>query len=173
MLLARVWGKLAFLVLTNILIGLLIFWGFSSILKERWLSRGVVLVVPLKNTLWQGFGLVIEPELTLPLKTPRGFISQAFLLDSGALVSSLPREKANQLGLKLAFLPRSVFVGYGGETTFAYQGQMTVKLGSQEKTLPVVFTESYGTRAILGRKEFFEQYTILFDHERRIIEIRK
>ena len=125
------------------------------------------------NTNWQDLGTIFEPLVTLPVKTTTGYQGNQFLLDSGAVISSLPREWAERTGQDLAFLQRSTFRGFGGTTSFAYRGEMMVLLGDKEVSLPVVFTEAAGTKSLLGRKGFFEDYSIYFNHQERQIEIRE
>lgn len=136
-------------------------------------ARKVVLSVPMHNVNWQDLGTVFEPLVTLPLKTQTGYEEWEFLLDSGAVVSSLPREWAEKMGKDLAMMQRSTFRGFGGVTSFAYQGEMQVMLGDNEHIIPVVFTEAGGTKSLLGRKGFFEQYSVYFNHKERRIEIRE
>ena len=132
----------------------------------------VLLSFTMKDKNWKDLGIVSEPLISLPIKTTSGYKKNSFLLDSGAVISSLPREWAAELGLDLAFLPRSTFGGFGGATSIAYQGEMVVLLGSDELTLPVVFTEAVGTKSLIGRKGFFNRYSILFDHRTKQVEIR-
>jgi len=124
--------------------------------------------------LWKDFGEVFEPIVKIPLYYPdKGYSDHEFLLDSGALVSSLPREEAKKMNLSLAKLQRSTFGGFGGTTSFAYKGEAKIKLGEQEVQIPVVFTEAGGTKSILGRSGFFEKYSINFNATKEMIEIRK
>jgi hypothetical protein len=134
--------------------------------------RSVVLSVPMKDVNWQDLGTVFEPLIELPIKVQSGYERWEFLLDSGAVVSSLPREWAEKMGKDLAFMKRSTFRGFGGKTSFAYQGEMTILLGETEKTIPVVFTEAEGTKSLLGRKGFFEDFSVYFNHKEKQIEIR-
>lgn len=136
-------------------------------------DSGILLSFPMKETKWKDLGVVAEPLVTLSVKTKSGYRDNTFLLDSGAVVSSLPREWAQELGLDLAFLPRSVFGGFGGKTSIAYQADMLVLLGTEEITLPVVLTEAASVKSLLGRKGFFNQYSITFDHKSNRVEIRK
>ena len=48
------------------------------------------LKIPYKNTLYENFGFVQDPRLLLPLKTLSGYVDTLFLLDSGAVVSTMP-----------------------------------------------------------------------------------
>ena len=136
-------------------------------------KKGVVFSAPLKTTVWQAYGSVSEAQVELPIVTPNGEIKQQFLLDTGAVVSSLPREMADKMGLDLAFLPRQTFKGFGNTTSFAYQAEMEVNLGGRNVILPVVFTEAGGSKALLGRKGLFDKYTIVVDHKSKLLEIRE
>jgi predicted aspartyl protease len=137
------------------------------------LQRGVLFSADLKETTWQAFGAVPEAELELPIETPNGEVTYPFLLDTGAVVSSLPREMADKLGFNLAFLPRQTFKGFGNTTSFAYQADMTVNLGTKKIQLPVVFTEAGGSRALLGRKGLFDKFSIVVDHNNKVVEIKE
>ncbi len=132
----------------------------------------ILLQAPLRMANWEDIGRVSDPVLELPVKTAAGFKKIEFLLDSGAVISSLPREMAQEMGLDLAFLKRIAFVGYGGSETFSYKGKMTVLLGEKETELPVVFTQGYYTRSLLGRQGFFDEYIITFDKKRGVVEIK-
>jgi predicted aspartyl protease len=135
--------------------------------------KGVLYSAPLKTTVWQSYGSVPEAALVLPLKTPNGQIDQEFLLDTGAVVSSLPREMAEKMGYDLAKLQRQTFKGFGNTISFAYNAEMIVHFNNKEITLPVVFTEAQGSKALLGRKGLFDKFTILVDHKSKLVEIRE
>ncbi len=138
------------------------------------LDKTVVVNTKYTDTYWQSYGEVFEPLVSVPIYFPEdGFKSEEFLLDSGAVVSSLPRERAAELGLSLAKLPRIVFGGFGGTTSFGYQSNIKIMVGGDEVSIPVVFTESEGTKPILGRSGFFEQYSVIFNARSRRIEIVK
>ena len=136
-------------------------------------EKEILVSVPMKNVNWQDLGNVFEPVISIPVRTLSSFENWEFLIDSGAVISSLPSDWAEKTGQDLAFLKRSTFRGFGGKTSFAYQGEMTVKLGDEEISLPVVFTEASGTKSLLGRKGFFENYSLYFNHKDKQIEIRK
>lgn len=151
------------------------FFTKKLVAKNKTASKEEVLLeVKYQPVLWKDFGQVFEPIVKIPIYYPnKGFVKESFLLDSGALVSSLTREKAKQLGFSLAKLPRSTFAGFGGTTSFAYKASLKIRLGDQEATIPVVFTEAAGTKSILGRSGFFENYSIHFNSKEEKIEIRK
>lgn len=169
-------AKLIFIILFGLGSALAAYIGSKQILgASPTKPAGEVLVeTPYQPVLWKDFGEVFEPIIKLPLYYPsEGYQNMEFLLDSGALVSSLPREEAKKMGISLAKLPRSTFAGFGGTTSFAYKGEAQVKLGEQEVMIPVVFTEAAGTKPILGRSGFFEKFSIYFNAKSETIEIRK
>lgn len=128
---------------------------------------------PYKNTLYESFGFVQEPKITVPLLTTNGYEETTFLLDSGAVVSTLPLQAAHDTGVNLANAKRITLQGFSGVPAFAYLDKITIKIGEQDFEFPATFTESSATTYILGRKGLFDEFTINFDHEERIITISK
>jgi len=172
---SRSWIKLLLLVIGPVVlvtVGAVV--GVKRFAEDGYAQqKGVVLTVAMRDTNWQDLGIVFEPLIDLPVKTTSGYDTNQFLLDSGAVVSSLPREWAEKSGQELAFLPRSTFKGFGDKTSFAYQGEVQILLGEAAVKLPVVFTEAVGTKSLLGRKGFFEDYSVYFNHKEKKIEIRQ
>jgi hypothetical protein len=129
--------------------------------------------VPYKNTLYESFGFVQEPKVTMPLKTTKGYVDTTFLLDSGAVVSTLPLQAAQDTGVDLTQAKRITLQGFSGVPAFAYLGKITIKIGNTDFEFPATFTESNSTTYILGRKGLFDDFTINFNHEQRVITISK
>lgn len=129
--------------------------------------------VPYKNTLYESFGFVQEPKVTMPLKTTKGYVNTTFLLDSGAVVSTLPLQAAQDTGADLTTAKRITLQGFSGVPAFAYLAKITIKIGNTDYELPATFTESSSTTYILGRKGLFDDFTINFDHVQRVITISK
>jgi hypothetical protein len=128
---------------------------------------------PYKNTLYESFGFVQEPKVTMPLKTTKGYVDTTFLLDSGAVVSTLPLQAAQDTGVDLAKAKRITLQGFSGVPSFAYLDKITIKIGNGEFEFPATFTESSSTTYILGRKGLFDDFSINFNHEQRVITISK
>ncbi len=129
--------------------------------------------VPYKNTLYESFGFVQEPKVTMPLKTTQGYVDTTFLLDSGAVVTTLPLQAAHDTGVDLSRAKRITLQGFSGVPAFAYLDKITIKIGESEFEFPATFTESNSTTYILGRKGLFDDFSINFDHEERVITISK
>lgn len=127
--------------------------------------------VPYKNTLYESFGFVQEPKVTVPLKTISGYTETTFLLDSGAVVSTLPLQAAHDTGVDLSRAKRITLQGFSGVPAFAYLDKITIQFGDHDFEFPATFTESNSTTYILGRKGLFDDFTINFNHEDRVITI--
>ncbi len=173
----RALTKLGLVVIIVITLGLGVYFAISQITLQNKLAeinnQQLLLSIPLTSAQWSGLGSVPEPKVKLDLRVDTGYQPITFLLDSGAVVSSLPRELAEPMGKDLAFLKRTTFKGFGNQTSFAYHSEMTLKVGEAEMILPVVFTENAQTQALLGRQGFFDNYSITFNHILKTIEIRK
>ncbi len=128
-----------------------------------------ILTIPYQNTTYESFGLIYTPTVTLPVKTADSFKNYNFLVDTGAVVSALPAKESSVLGINLAFLPRIAVEGYGGQTSFTYQGSITVKIMEDIVILPCVFSEVDEYNYILGRKGLVENYTITFNSQKRAV----
>lgn len=126
---------------------------------------------PYKNVLYENFGFVSEPKITLQLKTTQGYKDTTFLLDSGAVVSALPLQAAYDTGVDLTNAQRITLQGFSGVPSFAYLDSIVIKIADQDFTFPAVFTESTKTSYILGRKGFFDEFSISFDHEKKALTI--
>lgn len=132
----------------------------------------IELKVPYKNTLYENFGFVQEPKVTMPLKTLSGYVDTTFLLDSGAVVSTLPLQAAHDTGVDLAKAKRITLQGFSGVPAFAYLDKIIIQIAGTDLEFPATFTESNATTYILGRKGLFDDFTINFDHQDRVITIK-
>ncbi|MFC1600599.1 retropepsin-like aspartic protease [Patescibacteria group bacterium] len=167
------WLKIGYIFVFTILFittGVIIIKNFYF---QKTYDQDIILETNYQKSVWKDYGEVFEPIVEIPVYyVEKGYIPERFLLDSGALVSSLPREMAEPLGFSLAMLPRSTFRGFGNSSTFAYRAVVKTLLGKKEVNIPVVFTESTGSKSILGRTGFFEKYSITFNSKEQKVQIR-
>lgn len=143
--------------------------GFEILINQK--ADGAILTIPYQQTLYKHFGNAINPQITLLVKTITGYQEMEFLVDSGAVVSALPKTTAEELGVDLTSLPRITIEGFAGQKTFAYKGEFIVKIGSQEETIPVVFSENPQANNILGRIGFFDKFNVEFNAKSQQIVI--
>lgn len=144
--------------------------GFGGLLNQ---ADSSILTIPYQQTLYKYFGNAINPQIKIPVKTITGYKKIEFLIDSGAVVSALPKTMAEELGINLNELPRITIEGFAGQKTFAYQGEFVLMIGNEEVTIPVVFSENPQASNILGRIGFFDQFNIMFNAEDQGIIISK
>lgn len=142
--------------------------GFTALINQ---TDGAILSIPYQQTLYKHFGKAINPQITLLIKTVQGYKQMTFLIDSGAVVSALPKTMAEELGVDLTRLPRITIEGFAGKKTFAYRGEMVIKMAQNEVVIPVVFSENPQASKILGRIGFFDQFNITFDANSQKITI--
>ena len=130
----------------------------------------VILPYTIKN--YAGYGNVFEPEMDFNVKGTNGtFVKVTFLIDSGAVVSTLPFEYATTLGKNVENAQRIVLRGFGDKRTFGYMSDMTITVKEKEYTIPVVFSEGETSKRIIGRKGFFDTFTVIFDHKDSVIRL--
>lgn len=155
----------------NLLAGIF-FYFLSSLAIDKKSFNKTIIKVPLVRK-EGGRGFLDEPKIEATLKTRESPIKIRFLVDSGSTISSLPYEYSFLLGYDPINLNRIAFRGYGNSTVFAYKAQMTLMINEESMTLPVVFTENTATTPILGREGFFENYSVIFNHREKTLEIKK
>lgn len=133
-----------------------------------------LLILPYTSKSYAGYGNVFEPEITMKIRDSKGQEFEVdFLLDSGAVVSTLPISYAQMLGKDIEDAKRIVLRGFGNQRSFGYMSEMNLVIKEELVSIPVVFSEGEMSKKILGRNVFFDEYTITFDHKDRVIRIRK
>ncbi|MFC1627130.1 aspartyl protease family protein [Patescibacteria group bacterium] len=145
--------------------------GFANLINQA--VDGAILTIPYQQTLYKHFGNAINPQVELPVKTVKGYKDVKFLIDSGAVVSALPKTMSTDLGANLSELPRITIEGFAGQKTFAYKGEFVIKVGKEEVAIPVVFSENPNASNILGRIGFFDQFNVEFNAETQKIIITR
>lgn len=153
--------------------------GFGSAFKTIYWENSQPVIgkiyyqTPLGVKEWEDIGLVSNPVISLPVKVKSGYKEVNFLLDSGAVISTLPPEMAEKMDLDLAFLQRIPFISFNGEESIGYKAIMTVLINDVEVVIPVIFTQKSNTTPLLGRQGFFDEFIITFNKSKGIVEIRK
>ena len=121
---------------------------------------------------YANYGSVFDPIVNINVKTPKGFKLMEFLLDSGAVVSAMPKSALTNFNLTFDDLNRIVVKGHGS-TFFAYMSNITVQINGKEKQIPVLFTDTKVGSKVLGRRGFFDQYNVEFNSEQKKIIIKE
>ena len=114
-------------------------------------------------------GLQPVPTITLPVKTPKGYVLFHFLLDSGASFTMLPLPLADVLGVDLAGAREMVVRGIEGPGVSVRLAEITLRIGEVELTIPCLFSSKEDAPLLLGRMGFFSHFNITFDNRRKRI----
>lgn len=130
-----------------------------------------ILSIPYQNISFREFGNVYTANIMLPVLTQTGTKNLNFMIDTGAVVTALPAKESKDMGIKLSSLPRVAVEGYGGQTSFTYQGSFTAKIMDELILLPCVFSEFDDYNYVLGRKGILERYTITFNSQTKAVEL--
>ncbi len=135
-------------------------------------SGEIIYQIPYTKSIDLNLGFVQVPMVNLPLKTTKGFINTPFLLDTGAIISTLPLQAAKNLGVDIVDSKRITLQGFSGMPVFAYLGTITVKIGDKNFDLPATFSD-VSKENILGRKGLFDTFSINFDYEKQLITLSR
>ena len=114
------------------------------------------------------FGVIAEPIIRIPVLTRYGYQNFDFLVDTGADVSILPVSVAEDLDISLDDCPEIKLRGIGENAVTAYIGKMTVKILAVPVAITCAFSEK-GILFLLGRKDIFSRFSILFDNARNVV----
>ncbi len=112
-------------------------------------------------------GRLIDPTVELPVRAAGGYTLFEFLVDSGADYSMLPRRFAELLGVDLSDVPETAVTGVGSSDVATQLGEMTLRVGDTDVTVPCLFSSNENTPYLLGRMGFFSRFNITFDNRRK------
>ena len=105
----------------------------------------------------------------IPILMKSGYETFDFLVDTGADCSIIPKRVASDLDVDLSRLPRLHFRGIGGSSIAAYVTKITIKIGDHPLGITCVLSDNEQNLFILGRKDIFPKFNILFDNENGMI----
>lgn len=95
------------------------------------------------------------------------WISLLLLIDSGAVVSALPRTDGEVLGIEVEKGVPTPITGIDGERVMGWRHKLGIKIGRDALRVPVVFLDNLTAPRILGRAGVFSRYMIVLDEKRR------
>lgn len=115
-------------------------------------------------------GAIPDPVVPIPVLTIHGYQKFDFLVDTGADCSIMPKSVAKDLGIKLSSLPVMRFCGTEGKGIAAYLAKITVKITDRPVEIVCALSSNEKSPFILGRKDIFSIFTIVFDNKNKIIK---
>lgn len=87
----------------------------------------------------------------------------ALQIDSGAVISLIPRSLADYLGLPLYSGQRVEMTSVGGGTTIAYVHSIATKFEDTPLVIRFAIADSENVPSLLGRLDVFDHFRIAFD----------
>jgi len=111
------------------------------------------------------FGRYWIPLVTIKLESTTGqFQPVSLQVDSGAVVSLLPRSMSDLLGISIFAGRRIELRSVGGALTIAYVHSIRAKFSDEPSTaIRVAIADSEHVPSLLGRLDVFDRFQIAFD----------
>lgn len=114
-------------------------------------------------------GIIPDPVIPIHVLTKHGYQQFDFLVDTGADCSIMPASVAVDLDTDVTKLPKMYFTGIEGGNILAYVAKITVKITATPIVLTCALSTQKKTPFILGRKDIFSEFNILFDNRNNLI----
>lgn len=111
------------------------------------------------------------PLVPLKIKFKRKFINTLALVDSGASISLFKPEIATQLGIEVEKGKETLLEGISGKISI-YLHQVLLQVEKIKFLTTISFSEEYtASFNLIGRKDFFNHFSITFDERKRRIKL--
>lgn len=112
------------------------------------------------------------PVIPIRLRSGNKIFDTSALIDSGATVSIMKKEVAQNLEIDVVNEKETILGGVGGRIK-GYLHSLELELSSRKKfKIPVIFSHEYLVSFnLLGRDSFFNQFKITFDEKNKIVEL--
>ena len=115
-------------------------------------------------------GVIADPIIAIEILTKYGYQSLDFIVDTGADCSMLPKSMAAIIGINLNKARKMYFGGIEGKGVLTYISEVTIKIIGKPIKITCAFSSNEQCPFILGRKDVFAKFNILFDNENRLIQ---
>lgn len=122
------------------------------------------------NQKYTQLGIIPEPVIPIEILTKFGYQKFDFLVDTGADCSIMPKSVANDLDIDLSNLTKMHLCGIEGRTIVAYIAKITVRITNTPLLITCALSSNEKSPFILGRKDIFSHFNIIFDNKRKIIK---
>jgi len=115
------------------------------------------------------FGKILRPIALVTLSANQKSLQATMYIDSGADVTMIPRRAGNDLGFK--YDPKKIFQmsGIAGSLPCILQ-KAEVTIGKQKLLADITWALSDEAPFLLGRKDIFKFFRIIFDEAKKKIE---
>ena len=109
------------------------------------------------------FGRISDPRISVQVRTLDGWITYEFLIDTGADLTLVSRDLADDLGLTWDDLPPAEVRGVGHGPTLARLGRLPLRIGGVGLTVRCLFVQRTDMPPILGRADFLDRFVLTID----------
>lgn len=126
---------------------------------------------PFEYAQLKGLGKLFYPIVYIELKTSFGWQEFAFLVDTGADLTTVPSHLLPVLGIDKSKLTVNTTLGVGGYSVRTWDFQLPLKIGEKEFEVraSAVETKNDAIPLLLGRKDIFEEkFNLLLDSKRKL-----
>ncbi|MBU1014841.1 retroviral-like aspartic protease family protein [Patescibacteria group bacterium] len=125
-------------------------------------------VFPYGITLSEGGIVTTFPAVEVGFVMKEGeHITLFLLVDSGAVISVLPKSDAEALGIQAEEGAPFAVAGIDGKAIQGWRHEVPVLLENEPYNLPVVFLENSNVPRILGRQGVFDKFTVVFEENKQ------
>ncbi len=108
------------------------------------------------------------------MATPKVWTTIRLIVDTGADYTLLPRSYARALGVNLERDCKPFeTIGIGGAEMVFIHPKIHVRLGEWEADVPVGFLDRDAVPALLGRQQFLEAFSVLFENHTTFFSWKK
>ncbi len=123
------------------------------------MARNTYLTFPFVYADVEGLGRLFYPFVRVGLKTTLGWRDFDFLVDTGADVTTIPKQMLSLLDLSSSKLKKGTTRGVGDILVYTLETKLPIKIGHDSFPIHVSFVESHedSSPLLLGRKDIFEK----------------
>ena len=114
-------------------------------------------------------GLISDPVVPIEVLTRTGYQKFDFIVDTGADCSIMPKSVAKDLAVDIRKAVKMHFGGIEGRSILTYIVKITVKITKTPIAITCALSSNEQCPFILGRKDVFSRYNILFDNKSKTI----
>lgn len=123
---------------------------------------------PYLGTLGQGdMRIMYRPSLQIEITRGKVSMSQTAMVDSGSDVTLMDEDIAHVLDIDLQTCPRVQLSGVAGDSV-GHVATVSVTIERMAGSMPmeVVFIKDLRTGILLGQKDFFSYFTVVFEKQK-------
>lgn len=133
-------------------------------------ETNIVATIPYTVTTHETLGTNYIPLVSVPVTINDQTHPLNFLIDTGALITTVPASFSQNYTIDLETLPRIILSSLTTQTVFGYITPAVINLpDNQSLTLPLAFAAI--DTPVLGRQGLLDRYTLTFDHQNHQIII--